>query len=104
MKQKLAKVLVLVAVLFSVSSAASAQIYVKIRPVVPIVVRSERPSPDRVWVDEDWQRNDAGDGYHYSGGHWAAPPSQGQEWRQGHWRHNRHGDRWVEGGWRRRDY
>ena len=104
MKQKLAKVLLLVAVLFSVSSAASAQIYVRIRPVVPIIVRTERPSPDRVWVDEDWQRNDDGDGYRYSGGHWAAPPRDDEDWHQGHWKHNHRGDKWMHGGWgRRRD-
>ena len=102
MKQKLAKGLLLVAVLFTVSSVASAQVYVRIRPVVPIVVRSERPSPDRVWVDEDWRENNGG--YTYSGGYWGTPPHPGYGWRQGYWRHGNRGDRWMHGGWRRRHY
>jgi hypothetical protein len=100
MKQKLIKGLFLGIVLFGASSAASAQIYVKIRPVVPVIVRTESPGPDRVWVDEDWREDNGG--YTYSGGYWATPPHPGYAWRGGHWSHGRHGDRWRQGGWRRR--
>jgi hypothetical protein len=102
MKQKLIKGLFLGIVLLGASSVASAQIYVKIRPVVPVVVRTERPSPQHVWVDEDWQEGDGG--YRYSGGHWAKPPQDNEEWHQGHWSHRDRGDRWIQGHWGRKHY
>ncbi len=35
--------------------SASAQIYVHVRPVARVVVRTEPPSPRHVWVNEDWR-------------------------------------------------
>ena len=43
---------------------ASAQIYVHVRPIAPIVVRTEQPSPRHVWVGEDWRENNG----HYERG------------------------------------
>lgn len=83
------------------SFQASAQIYVKIRPSIPVIVRPQQPSPAHVWIDEEWEPN--GGAYRYAGGHWAAPPHPGYRWRAGYWRrHNRDGEQWVRGGWRRR--
>ena len=36
---------------FSVHAQA---IYVKVRPVVPVVVRPVAPSPNHVWIAEEW--------------------------------------------------
>jgi hypothetical protein len=77
--------------------SASAQIYVHIRPVVPVIVRTEAPSPHHVWVREEWREN--GGQYEYAGGHWAEPPHEGYRYTEGHWDHSNHGDRWHQGGW-----
>jgi WXXGXW repeat (2 copies) len=101
MKKDLIKWLFLIVIFFSVSSPVSAQIYVKIRPAAPVIVRTAQPSRDHVWIDEEWEPN--GNSYKYSGGHWEAPPHPGYAWRPGHWRHyGRRGEIWVHGGWRRR--
>jgi len=78
-------------------SSASAQIYVRIRPIAPIVVRTEQPSPRHVWVGEDWEERDGH--YEHIGGHWAEPPRDGYHYNQGHWDHTNKGHRWHEGGW-----
>jgi WXXGXW repeat (2 copies) len=101
MKKKLIKSLFFLVIIFTVSFSASAQIYVKIRPVVPVVtVRPPQPSRNHVWIDEEWEPR--GHGYKYSGGHWANPPHRGYTRRSGHWQHSRRGDVWVQGSWRRR--
>jgi len=78
--------------------SASAQIYVKVRPVVPVVARVERPSPRHVWIDEEWEPR--GGAYVFVGGHWAEPPRPHAMWVPGHWRATRRGDMWVPGHWR----
>jgi WXXGXW repeat (2 copies) len=101
MKKKVSKALFLFAVIFAVSFSASAQIYVKVRPVFPRVeVRPAQPSPSHVWIDEEWQPR--GHSYRYTGGHWAQPPHRGYIRTAGHWRHSNRGDVWVQGTWRRR--
>ena len=41
-----------------ISLSASAQtIYVKVRPVAPVVVRPVAPSPNHVWIAEEWKPN-----------------------------------------------
>ena len=100
MKKNLFKLFLLTAILFTVSFAASAQVYVRIRPSIPVIERPEQPSRVHVWIGEEWEPN--GDGYRYSGGHWATPPHRGYVRRPGHWRrHGQDGERWVAGGWRR---
>lgn len=77
--------------------SASAQIYVHIRPVPRIVVRTEAPSPQHVWVNEDWHERNGR--YEDNGGHWEAPPAPGYRYHEGHWDHSKQGHRWHEGGW-----
>jgi len=98
MKKKSIKLLFLFALLFTVSFSASAQIYVKIRPTFRVVARPVQPTPQHVWVDEDWTPN--GRNYRYSGGHWEAPRN-GYNRRQGHWQQTRRGQVWIQGGWDR---
>jgi len=82
-------------------SAAAQEIYVKIRPTPPVVVRTVAPSPHHVWIEEEWKPNGHG-GYIYAGGYWAAPPRPGAIWVPGHWkRHPEHGEYWVAGHWKR---
>ena len=100
MEKKSLKMLAFGFIFLSTSLAATAQIYVKIRPAMPIVVQTERPSPVHIWIGEEWSNDGAG--YKYSGGYWGTPPHPGYRWHEGHWNHHRrHGDRWVRGGWRR---
>jgi nitric oxide reductase large subunit len=100
MKRKLTKLLVLLVVIFSISLSVSAQIYVKVRPAVPIIVKPIKPSQEHVWIDEDWESNS--NAYQYTGGHWEKPPHVGYIWKQGHWKHhNNRGDEWIHGSWRK---
>jgi hypothetical protein len=100
MEKKSFKLLLFSALLCSISLSAYGQIYVKIRPVVPVVVVTERPSPVHIWIGEDW-REDEGN-YRYSGSYWGTPPHPGDRWYVGHWNHHRrHGDKWVRGSWKR---
>ena len=85
--------------LIAFTVSASAQIFVKVRPTVPVFVQSERPSPAHVWIGEEW--NEEGGRYVNNGGHWATPPHAGYRWYQGHWNHRRKGEQWIHGGWRR---
>ena len=100
MKKKLIKLLFLFVILFTVSFSAPAQIYVKIRPTFPVVVRSAPPSRTHVWINEEWEPR--GNSYRYSGGHWERPPQRGYIRRPGHWRHSSRGDVWIRGSWGRR--
>ena len=98
MKKSLFKLTLFAALFFGASGIASAQIYVKVRPVVPIVVRTERPSAAHIWIGEEWNEN--GDGYRYNGGHWDVPPHPGDRWYRGHWNYDHeHGHHWVAGSW-----
>jgi len=78
-------------------SVASAQIYVNVRPIKPVVVRIEAPTPRHVWIDEDWMERDGH--YVWSGGHWEAPPHNGYRYTKGYWRHSGHGHAWHAGRW-----
>ena len=97
MKNKLIKLSFLVALFFTVAISASAQIYVSIRPPVPVIVRPPQPTITHVWVTEEWVPS--GNSYRYSGGHWVAPPQPGYYRTPGHWVNNKHGHTWVPGGW-----
>ena len=77
--------------------SASAQLYVHVRPVVPVIIRTEQPGPRHVWVGEDWTVRDGV--YVHTGGHWAEPPREGYHYNQGHWDHDKRGHSWHEGGW-----
>ncbi len=100
MKKNLIKLSLLLVVLFTVFISASAQIYVKIRPTFPIVVRTEQPSRNYVWIDEEWEHR--GGTYVYTGGHWVNPPPNRYVWKKGRWKHNKRGNIWIPGTWRRR--
>jgi len=99
MKKNLGRVAILSLIVMAFSLGASAQIYVNVRPEPPVIVRTTAPSPQHVWIGEEWEtRNGA---YVHTGGHWALPPHPGWRWIPGHWAHRR-GWYWIPGHWRRR--
>ena len=91
--------MLLAAIALGATYTASAQIYVKIRPVAPVVVQTERPGRTHVWIGEEWREE--GNGYVYIGGHWELPPHPGERWIPGHWSHEGRGDYWIRGHWAR---
>jgi hypothetical protein len=99
MKNPILKFLLFMAVCLAAYASSSAQIYVKVRPVAPVVVQTSRPSPNHVWVGEEW-REDHGN-YRYVGGHWDVPPHPGERWIPGHWAREGRGEFWVGGHWAR---
>lgn len=101
MQKLLARMAISTVIALAISFSASAQIYVKVRPVAPVVVRTAAPSPAHIWIGEEWEPR--GGTYVYVGGHWAAPPHPGWAWVPGHWkRHDRRGEVWVRGHWKKR--
>ena len=99
MKKPLSRLLLLTVILNTVSIAAFSQIYVEIRPVVPVVVRTPAPDPSFIWIEEDWKPGP--NGYKYAGGHWVRPPQRGYFWQPGHWKKHpsNNGQAWVPGRW-----
>lgn len=99
--KKLAKVfLVFMLCNFGISKV-QAQIIVNVRPARPervVVRRPPPPSPQHVWVEEDWVPR--GNSYVWHGGYWVAPPRPGAVYIAGHWRNQRRGSVWVPGHWR----
>lgn len=99
MKKTSIKLMLFSIIFFGAFWSASAQVYIKVRPVAPVVVQTARPGPTHVWIGEEWNEDGHG-GYRYGGGHWEAPPHPGDRWNAGHWNHDRdHGDNWVRGSW-----
>ncbi len=100
-KKYLLRITILGGLIIAASSySASAQIFVKVRPAAPVVVRTTAPSPRHVWIGEEWTvRNGV---YVHTGGYWALPPHPGWVWISGHWIHDRRGEQWVPGHWARR--
>ena len=101
MKSKVVKLALFVIILVAAGSfSASAQVYVSVRPSWHAVARPAAPSRNHVWIDEEWENR----GGHYvaTGGHWALPPHPGWIYAGGHWAHERRGDYWVAGHWRKR--
>jgi hypothetical protein len=78
-----------------------AQMVVKVKPrheKVVIKKRPPAPSPNDVWVDEDWRPE--GKTYVWHGGYWAEPPRAEAQWVPGHWRQAPDGWVWVPGQWK----
>jgi len=83
--------------LYSEQSTAQ-RIVVNIRPSAPAVVRMAAPSPQHVWIGDEWIiRNGI---YVHQPGYWSAP-KRGRVWVSGHWQNSRGGFYWVPGHWAR---
>ena len=99
MKKYLIKAGLMSLVLLSIAQIISAQIYVQIRPTIPVIVRTAPPAKNYVWIDEEWEPYNGN--YRYVGGHWEAPPNNGYNWRHGYWKNDKHyGNFWVKGNWK----
>ncbi|GAA4460119.1 hypothetical protein GCM10023093_02250 [Nemorincola caseinilytica] len=90
-------ILATAAIVLACSAAAPAQIYVEVRPTIPVYTRPASPGPGYVWIEEDW--NPYSDRYEWRGGYWA-PARTGYYYRPGRWRHSARGYYWSPGGWR----
>ncbi len=101
MKTQLFRFIVAAAILFGAWLSAPAQVYVKLRPPAPVVVRPPQPSHVHVWIEHDWQP--AGKEYRYTGGHWELAPGPGVVYHKGYWKHHpKKGYVWVNGGWKKK--
>ena len=89
---------ILILTCISFSNVSMAQVYVRIQPVAPVIVRPAPPTPDHIWVEHEWAvRNGA---YVHVPGYWAVPPHGRARWIPGHWRnHHHHGYYWIPGHW-----
>ncbi len=68
MKKPLSSLFVFSFLLLGAGLSAHAQtIYVKVRPVVPVVARPVAPGPNHIWIAEEWKPN--GKEYIYAGGY-----------------------------------
>lgn len=89
----------MLAIAISLSAAAEAQFYVKVRPSHRVIVaRPVAPSPVHVWVSGEWTWGNGR--YNYREGYWERPSRNYSRWVEGHWRHTRRGWTWVPGHWR----
>lgn len=81
------------------SSAAFAQVVVRVAPPAPVYERpTVRPGPEYRW-HAGYHRWDGGR-YVWVPGAWVVPPRPGGVWVAGHWRHRAGGWVWIEGHWR----
>ncbi|MFT3822418.1 MAG: hypothetical protein QM731_00810 [Chitinophagaceae bacterium] len=98
MKKYIKTIAMLSFLVAGLSFASSAQVYVKVRPSAPVVVRPVAPSPRHVWIDGGWTVR--GGRYVWTEGYWATP-RHGRHYVPGRWDHRRGGWVWVGGYWRR---
>ncbi|MBI2268901.1 MAG: hypothetical protein HYU69_00930 [Bacteroidetes bacterium] len=86
-------------VFFGASFSGPAHIYIKIRPVAPVIVMTPQPTIVHVWIDDEWEPY--GTSYRYVSGHWDTPTHDGAYWNRGHWkRHHNLGHEWIQGSWK----
>ena len=99
MKKYFLKSFMLAALVVSVSTVADAQLVIKIRPPMPVViVRPPMPSPRHVWVEGEYVNN--GGRYTYNDGYWEQPKGRYHRRSHGYWKNTKHGYVWVPGRWR----
>ena len=98
--KKIIRILSLLSIVFvfSVTATKAQEIVVGVRPSHEAGRRPMRPSPNHVWVSEEW--TPGGGSYAYHAGYWAVPPHPGAVWIAGHWKNHPRGYVWVPGHWR----
>src|SRR4051812_20341728 len=103
MMNKLLKSIVAIVAIFLLSCTnAFPQVYVRIRPVVPVIkVAPPAPHPHWMWIDGSWRWDRRMRQYVWVDGYWVEPV-RGHVWIAGFWRESRRGYVWVPGRWRRR--
>jgi hypothetical protein len=88
--------------IFAISTAAVAQVYVRVGPPPPRREVVPAPPPmHRDWVWRGGYNRWDGRAYVWVPGSYVAPPYARARWVPGHWRNTRRGYIWVEGHWAR---
>ena|SRR5215831_20644717 len=95
----LKRFLIIAGLILSFSAASEAQVFVKVRPSAPVIVRPNAPSSRHVWIEGEWVVR--GGRYEYVPGYWSVPRPGYHQWVPGRWIARRHGWYWVPGHWRR---
>ncbi|MCP9768680.1 hypothetical protein EGI22_12205 [Lacihabitans sp. LS3-19] len=72
--------------------------YVSVKPKYTSSIRPARPSSQHVWVGDGWKYNRKSRTYTQRNGHWVAPKNK-KNYREGEWKSNKKGSRWVNGRW-----
>ena len=94
MKSIIITFIIAISLLFA--NEMSAQIFVRVRPIAPLIVRPAIPSPRHVWIEGEWDWDRRRGEYVYRQGYWMEPrPSR--EWVPEFWEDGRDGSRWVGG-------
>lgn len=90
------------ATIFTLATAAGAQVYVRIGPPPPRPHEVVPPPPPmhRDWVWHEGYHRWDGRHYVWVPGSYVAPPHPHARWIPGHWRNTPRGYVWVEGHWR----
>ena len=83
-----------------IANNVSAQFFVRIRPIAPVIIAPPIPSPRHIWIPGEWRWNKRRGEYVWREGHWLVP-KPGREWIPGFWEDGRDGSRWIPGHWRR---
>ncbi len=88
--------LIIAASILISSCSYGQRIFVKVRPIAPVIERPVAPRPTAIWIEPEWIWR--GGRYVYVNGYWAEP-RVGYRYMPGYWRKTRHGEVWVAGVW-----
>lgn len=99
MKKYFVSFVVMIFLFTGYSQTASAQrSYVRDRPRAAVVIRTEAPSRNHIWVSDEWTYR--GGRYENVPRHWEVPPANRRHWVGGKWRNERgRGNYWISGHW-----
>lgn len=91
------RILFVCAIAFSANTSSYAQVYVREKPVAPKHEKINQPSPNHIWVEEEWEPKNKS--YEFAGCKWIAPPKDKTAWVPGHWAEKKRGWVWIPGHW-----
>lgn len=93
------KSIMMVGLFATIASTSNAQVrvFVRTRPVEPVIVRPAPPDRQSVWIGGEWAWR--GGRYEYVRPHYERI-RRGHVWVGGHWKEVRGGSAWVPGHWR----
>lgn len=94
------KLKILIGILiFTLTTSSCRTTYIKDRPLDVEVVRPPSPGHNYVWLNHNWIYHRGDKVYTRQGGNWAKPKAN-RTYRQGYWKSNKKGNRWVSGRWK----
>jgi len=77
--------------------AAAQLVVIKVVPTTPVVVRVAAPSPNHIWITDEWVLRNGK--YVHQPGYWMVP-GNGKSWKNGYWKNGNGGHYWVPGRWK----